>query len=89
MNFKYNPWLSLVAMVLLAIILTLTCTGCHVQEDANELEPVAETEAPPRFTYEHARKGCIIITDHQTGVQYLYYGSGYGGGLCVLQPGED
>ena len=90
MNFKYNPWLSLVAMVLLALILVLACTGCHVQENATALEPQAETETEtwPRFTREYAGGYCIILTDTQTGVQYLYYGNGTGGGLCVLEPGD-
>lgn len=88
MNLKYNPWLSLVALLLLALILTLTCTGCHVQETATELEPLAETETAPRFTSENLPGPYTVITDHQTGVQYLYYDSTYGGGLCVLEPGE-
>lgn len=85
MNLKYNPWLSLVALLLLALILTLTCTGCTVRASWGD----AETETAPRFTRERASDNCTIITDTQTGVQYLYYHAGYGGGLCVLQPGEE
>ena len=74
MNHKYNPMLSLVALVLLALILVLSCTGCTIEAEA------AETE--PRFTSEHTGNYCTIITDNQTGVQYLAYN---GHGLCKLE----
>ncbi len=83
MNYKNNPWLSLVALLLAALILVLTCTGC-TEADA------AETETRGRFTVEYAGDGCRIITDNETGVQYMfYYYSDYtkraGGGLCKLE----
>ena len=80
MNRKNNPFVSLVALLLLAMIVIFTCVGCRSQEYA--------TETAPRFTKERESDCCTIITDTQTGVQYLYYHAGYGGGLCVLQPGE-
>lgn len=81
---KHNPWLSLVALLLLALILVLTCTGCHIETEA------AETEPAPRFTMEEAGNGCKIITDTETGTQYLYYFHSYNGykggsGLCKLE----
>lgn len=80
MKHKYNPMLSLVALVLLALILVLSCTGCTV-------EAAAATDC--RFTSERFTGGYLIITDNETGVQYLYVDDYNAGGLCVLQPGED
>ena len=84
MNKKYNPWVSLVALVLLAVILVTICTGCA---GGNDNPPGA------RFTIEHQNMdgsvyGCRIITDTETGVQYLVYKSTYGVGMTVLQDGE-
>lgn len=82
MNRKYNPFVSLAALLLAAIILALTCTGC------SEMKEKLPEKQEYRFTIEREGNGCTIITDTQTGVQYLYCAAGYGGGLCVLQPGE-
>lgn len=79
MKHKYNPWVSLVALLLLAIILVFTCTGCTSQAEATETKPKA------RFTCENVGAGCQIITDNETGNQYLYHGSGYGGGMCKME----
>lgn len=80
MNRKHNPWLSLVALLLAAIILVLTCTGCVT-------EASAETEN--RFTYTREYLGAYaeawVITDTETGQQYLYIAAGDGGGLIKLE----
>ena len=81
MRYKCNPMLSLVALVLLALILVFTCTGCTDQAEA--------AETPARFTREvhalpNASYACII-TDNETGVEYLFIKSGYGGGLTKLE----
>lgn len=83
MNRKYNPWLSLAAFMLLALILVFTCTGCTEGE-------ATETKPAPRFTVEGAGNGCKLITDTETGVQYLFYyypdmSDRAGGGLCKLE----
>jgi hypothetical protein len=83
MQHKNNHWVSLVALLLLALILVLTCTGCT--------EASAATE--PRFTKEyHHISGhdyAYVITDNETGVQYLAYAIesnyGRGVGLCKLE----
>lgn len=67
MRQKHNAWVSLAALVLLALILTWVCTGCTTQAEARETEPA------PRFTVERAGNNCRIITDNETGVQYLFY----------------
>lgn len=83
MNRKHNAYMSMVALLLLAIILVLTCTGCRIETNA------AETEPAPRFTSEYAGNNCTIITDNETGVQYLAYvresNYGKGIGLCKLE----
>lgn len=77
MRQKYNPWVSLVALVLLALILAFICTGCTAQAEA--------AETTPRFSCEKVGSGFRIITDHETGNQYLYHFAGYGGGLTKLE----
>lgn len=108
MNLKYNPWLSLVALLLLALILTLTCTGCNYEAEAAERNDrpaviTEETEPAPlepeepahtkRFEFDYFSgwpkvENIYVITDNQTGVQYLYIQDPSGAGLCVLEPGE-
>jgi hypothetical protein len=83
MNRKSNPWLSLIAVVLLAVILASICTVCKVSA-------AAETEAAPRFTIEKQSMGgsvygVFIITDTVTGAQYLVYKNGTGIGMTHLE----
>lgn len=96
MNRKYNPWVSLLALVLLAVILVTICTGCAAPAEATE--PGEPTEESRRFTVEkYAPESSSIfgdiysirvITDTETGVQYLAYIGGQGTGLTVLQEKE-
>lgn len=77
---KNNPWLSLVALLIMALIIVLNLTGCTE----------ASAETPARFTVEYAGNSCEIITDNETGVQYLFYSYGTthnnrAGGLCKLE----
>lgn len=81
MNRKNNPMLSLVALVLLALILAFICTGCHVEAEAAE-----ETKPAPRFTVEYLPNSLRLITDTETGVQYLAYSEYHTGiGMCKLE----
>lgn len=88
MNRKHNPWVSLVALLLLVTLLVTVCVGCGAKE-ADKLQ-AAEAEETERFAVEVVDSGpgvfTYILTDKETAVQYLYAGSGYGGGLTVLQP---
>ena len=85
MSRKHNPIVALVALILM-ILLVLACTGC---EEAGAAEPTHR-----RFTSEYVlthnkngpNEGCHIITDTETGVQYLFYKDVNAGGLTVLQP---
>lgn len=87
MNRKHNPLVAGVALLLLAVLLLLT--SCNTPAKAEE------PESPPRFTVEyHKADGfnldCFcIITDTETGVQYLYVDGSYSGGLTVLQPAPE
>lgn len=82
MRRKHNPWVSLVALLLLATLLVTVCVGCGVAE--------AEAEEPDRFTIESIQGefgiDLCIITDNETGVQYLLAYIYNGAGLTVLQP---
>ena len=76
-------------LVILATILVLTCTGCT---DDDLLTTYKQSD---RFTVERYYYGdsvmpdLYIITDTETGAQYLYAEGYKAGGLTVLQPGED
>lgn len=90
MNRKYNPWVSLVALLLLAVILEFACTGCAAA--AGEPTRVTRCETiknSDRFTMERYYHGtnpdCYVITDNETGTQYLYVADGYGGGLIKME----
>lgn len=84
---KSNPWVSLVALLLLVLILVLTCTGCISRAEA------AGTKPAKRYTYEVQNNGFgpdfYTITDTQTGNQYLFVctgtTNGKAGGLTKLE----
>lgn len=86
MNRKHNALVALVALLLLTALLLLV--GCT--------EPAAATGEDwngPRFIAERQDSNIFdsiqIITDTETGVQYLWVKAGYGGGLTVLQPATE
>ena len=81
MRFKHNPWVSLLAALVLTIIIVFFCTGCATE---------AEENARSRFTVEFARHfngadQLYIITDTETGVQYLLADVYNGAGLTKLE----
>lgn len=89
MNRKHNPWVALVGL-LLGLLLVILCAGCATVEEPDPGEPAADSS---RFTYEHAAwlpsiGNAYIITDHDTGVQYLLVHDVYGTGMTALQTGE-
>lgn len=86
MRRKNNPWVALIAALLLALILVSTLTGCGAAE-------AAEPESP-RFVFELQENntnlgGSYIITDTETGVQYLYIKVYKSGGLTKLEPAPE
>ena len=91
MNRKNNPWVTLIAALLLAVILVLTCTAC-----GNSAEAVGTTETKNSTHFEvdwqsyHPLLGTIFtITDAETGVQYLAVHDGQGIGLTKLEPAPE
>jgi hypothetical protein len=62
-------------------VLTFVLDGCAVHTEA------ARNETPPRFTVEYVGNQCSIITDNETGVQYLMYKetSNYGKGIGLTK----
>lgn len=90
MNRKHNPLVSLVGL-LLGLLLVILCAGCGASTEATE--PCEPAEESGRFTIEHHTMassiyGVRIITDNETGVQYLVYSNGQGCGMTVLQEKE-
>ncbi len=90
MNRKHNPLVSLVAL-LLALLLVIICAGCGVTTETPE--PGEPAEASHRFTYEHVALmpllgNAYIITDHDTGVEYLVISGTNAMGMTVLQEKE-
>ena len=99
MNRTCNPWVSLVALLLGAVLLVLICSGCATVEAAMGAE-LAPTE-PARFVTDYIQDEgggdtIRIITDSETGAQYLVYidayhisnAGGRGVGITALQDGE-
>lgn len=98
MRRKHNPLLSLVALLLLAAILALTCIGCEearAETHTTAADPTAEPTATPEpkageeFTVSLKRwdiHGYIyVITDETTGVRYLAFTHDNGVGLTKLE----
>lgn len=86
MNRKHNPWVALVALLLLTALL-LTIVGCTDNTDVEEPES-------PRFVVEDMDEieryyDVCIITDTETGVQYLLVKYGQGVGLTMLEPATE
>jgi hypothetical protein len=88
MNRKHNPYVAIVALLLLTIVVAWICGGCYAER--TEVTEVTEVSEPTRrFTVEAQPVSGIyviqIITDTETGVQYLFYRNLEGAGLCKLE----
>lgn len=85
MSRKHNPVVALVALILMILLVMAVCTGC----DEAEAE---ETQTDPRFIFEQVENagndfaGTHIITDTETGVQYILVKYLNGTGLTKLEP---
>lgn len=68
---------------LLAIILTMAMALCAAGCSGTEEETCqAEKQPFSRTTYDMQGTTYVsVIVDHETGVNYVFYKSGYGGGL--------
>lgn len=92
MNQKSKYCVALVTLILLLVLIVCTCAGCIDTAGATE---ATEAESP-RFIIERAEHTglttpdyILIITDTETGAQYLFVKSGYGAGLTVLEPAQE
>lgn len=85
MKRKSNPWVALIALLLLLVLVVCACTGCATVEAAEPESPrfIAERVESPKYIT------ITIITDTETGVQYMFVKDGYGAGLTVLEPSPD
>lgn len=85
MNRNYKPHVSLVALLILALIVSFVCNGCAVEADA------VVAKNMERFTVEYAGSECYIITDNVTSVQYLMVCemSNYGRGVGLTRLEEE
>lgn len=81
MNRKKNPWISMIALLILILVITMVCNGCAVETNATTHQTME------RFTKAYAGNDCFIITDNETGVQYLAYVemSNYGRGIGLTR----
>lgn len=86
MNKKHKPFAVLVPLLMLVFIFSVVCNACSVETNAQT------NQSMNRFTQEYVGSGCSIITDNQTGVQYLAYvemsNYGRGVGLTRLEVGD-
>lgn len=90
MNRKHNPMVALVALLLLAVLLLLI--GCSAPAAAAPEVP-SESKSGKHFNVDWEYMGLymnlFIITDAETGVQYLAAENENGIGLTVLQPAPE
>ena len=77
MNRKHNPWIGLTALLLLAVVVVLVCTGCNnTKQDFND--------APKTMTVVDKTDGYIIYKHDLTGVHYFCVKGSYGRSACVM-----
>lgn len=80
MNRKNNPWVSLVALILLAVILVAVCTGCNNTKTAYD----GTENAPKMMTVVDSTDGYAIYKHDETGVYYFCCRAAYGRAVCVM-----
>ena len=80
MRFKHNPWVSLLAALVLTIIIVFFCTNSG---NAAEMEPPSRMH----IEYDGTWYGVsfLIITDKETSAQYLFCDGVNGSGLMKLE----
>ena len=78
MNRKHNAWVSLVALLLLAVVLIMACAGCTKTEYDDP------DDAPKMMTVVDKTVGYCIYRHDETGVYYYSRNAGYGLAVCVM-----
>lgn len=87
MRLKHNPWVSLLAALILTVMVLLYFTGCSAHA---EPKVVAEVKESQRFAGDYIGHDMGIaryytITDTKTGVQYLLVCNSYGAAMAELE----
>lgn len=67
-----------IVSIFLAVILAVVLTSCTTATNGQN------QEVENRFRKVYMDYNNSILVDEETGVMYLYRGSGYGGGLTVM-----
>lgn len=85
MRLKHNPWISLLAALVMTVIVLLYFTGCSAHAETAE-----NGKAQARFTTEcdgpQVGVGTYYtITDTETGAQYLLVKNSYGMAMAELE----
>ena len=80
MRRKHNPWISLVALLLLVTLLVTVCVGCGTTKSEYD-DP---DDAPKMMTIVDGTAGYTIYKHDETGVHYFCRDAGYGKSVCVM-----
>lgn len=84
MNRKRNGWASLIALVVLVAMLVMVLTGCGPRSESG-----SETEEEYRFSkekvYYDTFSAIYLITDKETGKQWVFVHGGNAGGLVAYE----
>lgn len=80
MNRKSNPWVSLIALLILAVVLVTVCTGCATTKKDYGME----SDAPHFMTVVDSTTGYTVYRHDDTGVYYFCRDAGYGKSVCVM-----
>lgn len=84
MNRKRNGWASLIALVLLMVMMVMVLTGCGPRSESE-----SETEKEYRFSKEEVYSDTFdkiyLITDKETGKQWVMFDGSYCGGIAAYE----
>ena len=87
-----HPWVSLIALLFLVVFIAVLFAGCSAKKDDTD-ETTAYADEYKRFEVEYfntsSHSSAHVITDNETGEQYLFYKFGSQGGLTNLETGSD
>ena len=82
MNRKYNPWVSLAALILLVVFLLTTCTGCTNSEATYEQKISMFVTVETTYKWE-------VVYHKDTKVMYVVSDSSYNRGNFTLLVNAD
>lgn len=82
MSRKRNGWASLVALLILAALLVMILTGCGPR---NESDPKPDWRFAKEKVYGDTWGSIYLISDKETGKQWVFVHDGYAGGLVAYE----